>query len=163
MKTALLSLILFFISFNLFAQVDRSSDLFRTLKTNDSLLFNVGYNKHDIRQFDSLISENFEFYHDEAGITSSKSAFLTSIKDGLFKLPYNARRALEEKTLNIYPLKKNGVLYGAIQTGTHRFYAKEPDKPEYLTSTAKFTHLWLLENGSWKLSRAYSYDHAGKE
>ncbi len=32
-------------------------------------------------------------------------------------------------------------------------------KPEYLTSTAKFTLIWLLENGKWKLSRCLSYDH----
>jgi hypothetical protein len=163
MKTTLLSLLLFLIPFNLFAQVNTSSDLFRTLKMKDSLLFNVGFNMRDISRFDSLISENFEFYHDEAGITSSKPAFLASIKDGLFKLPYKARRALDKNSLRVYPLKKNGVLYGAIQMGTHRFYAKEPHKSEYQTSTAKFTHIWLLEGGSWKLSRAYSYDHEGKE
>jgi hypothetical protein len=162
MKTTLLSFLLFLIPFNLFAQVDRSSDLFRILKTNDSLLFNVGFNMRNIHQFDSLISENFEFYHDEAGITTSKSEFIGTIKKGIFKLPYNARRILDENSVSVYPLKKNGDLYGAIQMGTHRFYAKEPDKPEYLTSTARFTHLWLLENGSWKLSRAFSYDHAGK-
>src|SRR5262249_421878 len=39
------------------------------------------------------------------------------------------------------------------------FYAQEKGRPEYLTSTAKFTHVWLLENGKWKLSRALSYDH----
>ena len=64
-----------------------------------------------------------------------------------------------ENSLEVYPLEKNGVIYGAIQMGIHRFYALEKNKPEYITSTAKFTHVWLLENGNWKLGRALSYDH----
>ncbi len=142
-----------------FSQVARTSELYKTLKINDSLLFNIGYNERDIKPFEDLISENFEFYHDEGGATLSKAAFISSIKDGLFKLDYRPRRELDESSLEVYPLYKKGVLYGAIQTGIHRFYAIEKNKPEYLTSTAKFTNVWLLENGNWKLSRILSYDH----
>jgi len=142
-----------------FAQVARSSQLYKTLKSNDSLLFNIGFNNCDIRQFEYLISDTFEFYHDEAGIMSSKTEFIASIKNGICKLPYKPRRQLIENSLEVYPLEKKGELYGAIQTGTHEFYAIETGKPEYLTSTAKFTSLWLLENGKWKLSRVLSYDH----
>jgi CubicO group peptidase (beta-lactamase class C family) len=56
-------------------------------------------------------------------------------------------------------LKKNGVIYGAVQTGTHVFYALEQEKPEYVTSIASFTHVWLLENGQWRLTRGLSYNH----
>lgn len=142
-----------------FSQVAGTSELFATLKTRDSLLFNIGFNDHDIGQFENLISDNFEFYHDEGGATLSKPAFISSIKEGLFQLPYKPRRELVDSSLEVYPLEKNGVLYGAIQTGTHRFYALEKNKPEYITSTAKFTHVWLLENGNWKLSRVLSYGH----
>jgi CubicO group peptidase (beta-lactamase class C family) len=139
------------------------SELFRTLKTKDSLLFNVGFNNSDITQFEKLISENFEFYHDKAGVTSTKANFIAGMKNVLFKLPYKARRELEENSLEVHPLLKNGTLYGAIQTGTHRFYALEKDKPEYITSVAKFTHLWLLDStGNWKLARVLSYDHDEK-
>jgi hypothetical protein len=163
MRTTIISILLLLTSFKLFAQVDKSSELFRTLKTKDSLLFNVGFNTCDIGQFENLVSDNFEFYHDKAGITLSKSAFISSIKDGLCKLSYKPRRELVENSLQVFPLEKNGVLYGAIQMGTHRFYAIEKDKPEYLTDVAKFTHVWLLENGNWKLSRGLSYDHQGNE
>ena len=163
MKATIISIVLFLISHSLFSQVDKSSELFKTLKTRDSLLFNVGFNTCDIKQFENLVSDNFEFYHDQAGLTDSKSAFIESIKNNVCKLSYKPRRELDEKSLTVYPLEKNGVLYGAIQMGTHRFYAIEKDKPEYLTSVANFTHVWLLENGSWKLSRGLSYNHRKNE
>jgi CubicO group peptidase (beta-lactamase class C family) len=145
------------------AQVEKSSELFTTIKEKDSLLFNIGFNNCDIVQFENLISENFEFYHDQSGITNSKSAFIVSIENGLCKLDYKPKRVLDKNSLEIFPLMKNGVLYGAIQNGTHKFYAIEKDDTEYLTSTAKFTHLWILENGKWKLSKGLSYDHQDVE
>lgn len=156
---AKICLVLLFASLLTQAQVDPSSRLSQTLKTNDSLLFNVGFNNCDIHQFDSLISNNFEFYHDEAGISSSKAMFIESIRNGMCKLAYKPKRKLFPNSLKVYPLEKGGVVYGAIQTGEHEFYAIEPGKPEYLTSTALFTHIWLLENGIWKLSRGFSYNH----
>jgi hypothetical protein len=160
MKTILIIIIFLFLTYDtLFAQVERSSALYKTIKANDSLLFDVGFNTCDIKQFENLLSDNFEFYHDEAGITSTKAVFISGIRDGLCKLPYKARRLLNENSLEVYPLEKNGVLYGAIQTGEHTFLAKEKEKQEYITSTAKFTHVWLLEKGRWKLSRGLSYDH----
>ncbi|MCB9251495.1 MAG: class A beta-lactamase-related serine hydrolase [Flavobacteriales bacterium] len=148
---------------NLFAQVDVSTELYKIIKTKDSLLFNVGFNNCDIIQFENLVSDNFEFYHDKSGITSSKSEFISSIKDGICKLTYKPRRELIEGSLEVYPLENNGVLYGAIQIGRHRFYAIEKDKTEHLTSIAKYSHVWLIENGNWKLSRGLSFDHQEKE
>ena len=141
------------------AQVEENSELYQTLRAKDSLLFNVGFNTCDISQFEALVSEDMEFYHDQSGITSSKADFISGTENGLCKLPYKARRELVEGSLQVFPMKNNGALYGAIQTGEHRFYAKYPEKEEVLTSTAIFTHLWLLEEGEWRLSRVLSYDH----
>ncbi|EDM43918.1 hypothetical protein SCB49_10010 [unidentified eubacterium SCB49] len=143
----------------LFAQVDKTSDLFKTLKVKDSLLFSVGFNTCDVSQFEKLISNDFEFYHDTSGLTDSKETFVTGVREGLCKMEYRASRKLEDSTLEVFPLKNNGVLYGAIQKGLHRFYAKEEDKEAYFTSIAFFTHVWLLEGDEWKLSRILSYDH----
>ncbi len=142
-----------------YAEVGRASELYKTLKAQDSLLFTVGFNTCDIRQFEEIVSDDFEFYHDQSGMTSGKDAFIAGIQNGLCTLPYKPRRQLIDSSLKVYPLKKNGVLYGAIQTGEHLFYATERDKPEYLTSAARFTHVWLIEQGMWKLSRGLSYDH----
>lgn len=158
-----MAIVFFLISLSIHAQVKDTSEIYRTLKTKDSLLFNIGFNTCDISQFESLVSDNFEFYHDKAGITSSKSAFISSIKDGICKLDYKPRRELIENSLEVFPLEKNNVLYGAIQMGDHRFYAEEKDKSLRLTSVAKFTHVWLLEKGSWKLSRGLSYNHQVNE
>jgi hypothetical protein len=159
MKPFLLSISLVLAVSALFSQVTQPSDLFRTLKSQDSLLFEVGFNTCDISQFEKLLIEDFEFYHDKSGITASKADFISGIRDGLCKMDYKARRVLIENSTEVYPMENNGVLYGAIQTGIHRFYEINEDKSQKLTSVAKFMHFWLLENGEWKLSRGFSYDH----
>ncbi len=141
------------------AQHATVDDLFRTLRARDSLLFDVAFNRCELGVLDQLIGDNFEFYHDQSGITQSKSGFIKSIQDGICSLNYKPRRQLDASSLTVFPLKNEGVLYGAIQTGVHHFFALEKDKPEYLTSSARFTHLWLLTKGTWRLSRVLSYDH----
>lgn len=159
MKKQFLLFHLLFLSIAVSAQVEKSSTLYKTIKEKDSLLFNLGFNNCDIAQFENLVSENFEFYHDQAGITNSKAAFISGIQNGLCKLTYIPKRVLAENETGVYPLEKNGVLYGAMQTGIHNFYAAENNNPEYLTSIAKFTHVWILENGDFKLTKGLSYDH----
>jgi CubicO group peptidase (beta-lactamase class C family) len=159
MKKYFLLINLLFLTTLANAQVEKLSELHKTIKEKDSLLFNIGFNNCDITQFKKLVSDNFEFYHDQGGITKSKSEFIQSIENGLCKLDYKPKRVLDEKSLDIFPLNNNGVLYGAIQTGIHHFYAIEKNKNEYLTSVAKFTHLWILENGKLKLNKGLSYDH----
>jgi len=159
MKKYFLLLHILLLSTLAFAQTEKSSNLYQIIKEKDSLLFNLGFNNCDISQFEKLVSEKFEFYHDQSGITNSKSAFINSIQNGLCKLNYKPKRVLVESSLEVYPLNNNGTLYGAIETGIHKFYALEKERAEYLTSIAKFSHLWVLENGKWKLSKGLSYDH----
>lgn len=132
--------------------------IFNALRVNDSLLFELGFNKCDTNQIKKLTSNDFEFYHDQAGITNSKEAFIQSIK-GLCNLDYRPTRELTKNSLTVHLLKNQGKVYGAIQNGQHKFYGAEKGKPKYLTSTAEFTHLWIIEDDSWKLKRVLSYDH----
>lgn len=160
-----LQIIFFFIYFTSFSygQEIEKLELYKTIMEKDSLLFNVGYNTCDISQFEDLISENFEFYHDQVGIISSKKEFIKSIEEGICKLNYKPFRELVEGSIEVYPLEKNGLLYGAIQTGKHLFYAVEQNNSKRLTSIAKFTLFWKIDNGNWKLSRALSFDHQDKD
>ena len=134
----------------------------KALKTiileKDHLLFDVGLNTCNVNQIKSMIDEDFTFYHDQVGITDSKLAFIESIENGICKLPYTVKRSINTDNVSVFPLKKNGVLYGAIQTGEHNFYALEGNNHKYLTSVAKFTHVWILKQ-DWKLRSGLSYDH----
>jgi hypothetical protein len=152
---------IFLNSYMLNAQVEKSSELFQQLKAADSLLFNVGFNTCNMAAFETVVSENFEFYHDKGGITNSKAEFIQAFKNGLCKTPetYQSRRELVEGSLEVFALKKNGELYGAVQNGKHQFYEKSIGKHETKGNIARFTHLYLLENGVWKLARSLSYDH----
>lgn len=132
--------------------------LFEELKERDSLVFNLGFNNCDTVQFRNLLSDDFEFYHDQNGLLESKEMFIQNIPN-LCKMNYKAVRVLVDNSLEVFPLFSNGKIYGAIQTGVHEFYGEENDKPRYLTSTAKFTHVWIIEGGDWKLKRILSYDH----
>jgi hypothetical protein len=60
------------------AQVESNSDLYKTILSKDSLLFQVGFNTCDISQFETLLSEDFEFFHDKDSI-SYRKAFLNGI------------------------------------------------------------------------------------
>jgi hypothetical protein len=163
MKRITLSIIVLFFTLAAKAQADTNSTLYKTIKTCDSLLFNIGFNTCDIGQFETLVSDKFEFYHDKSGITNTKAEFITSIKDGLCKMDYRPSRELVAGSMEIFPLENNGVVYGAIQNGKHRFYALGKDGAVSLTSVARFTHVWLIENGNWKFSRGLSYDHINME
>ena len=132
--------------------------LFEQLKEKDSLIFELGFNHCDTIQFRNLLSDDFEFYHDQNGLLESKEKFIQNIPN-LCKMNYKPIRVLVDNSLEVFPLYSNGKIYGAIQTGVHEFYGEEDDKPRYLTSTAKFTHVWIIEGDYWKLKRILSYNH----
>ena len=148
-----------FLTFPAYCQPDESDNIFKTIKENDSLLFNVGFNTCNIDILQDLIGQEFTFYHDQAGVIESKDVFIESVQNGICKLPYKAVRILNQSSVTIYPLKSNETIYGAIQSGAHSFYALEGNNQKYLTSIAKFTHVWIIENGVWKLRSVLSYDH----
>lgn len=142
-----------------FAQADPSSDLYKELKTADSLLFSIGFNTCNIEIFEQLVSEDFEFYHDQSGITGSKEEFMNGTRNGLCNLDYQPIRKLHEETVEVFPLKKQGQLYGAIHRGVHSFYSLKDGVESGPTSKARFTHIWLIEDDQWKIKRVISFDH----
>ena len=139
-----------------YAQLKSSDVLYRTIIEKDSLLFSLGFNNCDISQFENLLSDNLIFFHDKNGI-SNKQKFLSDLKNGLCKDPSvrHVKRILQKESTEIYPLYKDGIIYGAVQNGIHLFY----DNTEITPGVAKFSHLWQLEDGTWKLTTSLSYDH----
>mgnify|MGYP002783412675 CR=1 FL=1 len=160
MKKQLVTIFFFLTTFSAFAQIDKNSDLYKSILTKDSLLFEVGFNHCDIKQFENLLSDNLKFYHDKDGI-SDKTKFLTDLKNGICNNQTNrqVQRFLVKESTEIFPLYKNGVLYGAVQNGEHKF----SEKRESQGGIAKFTNVWQLENGEWKLTTSFSFDHQADE
>ena len=157
MKKYLFTITLLFISTVIIAQVEKSSKLFKTLKSKDSIIFERAFNKCEIEKLTPIIAENFEFYHDVAGIQNKKE-FLSAIKNNICTNPGNFSRQLVKNSLEVFELKNNGELYGVIQEGKHTFQEKNNSKMETV-GIANFTHLWILENKKWKLKRVLSYNH----
>lgn len=146
----------------LHSQEARDSELFQTLKKNDSLLFDRGFNNCEITAFEHLIAEDLEFYHDQGGLTTNKEDFLANVRNNICSSPNKKPvRKLDLESLQVFPLYENGKLYGAIQKGRHNFFIQEPGKEMYPTSTALFTHVWLFRDGKWILKQVLSYDHKG--
>ena len=151
--------ILFSLAQPISAQLDPSDELFAALKTLDSIIFEIGYNQVDTSAISPLLMDNVEMYHDQAGMITDKKVFLMAMQS-LGALDYRAKRALVPGSLQVFPLYDRGELYGAIQRGEHEFFAiHQEDEPPVLTSTAKFTTLWILEDGIWKMKRVLSFDH----
>ncbi|ASK30230.1 DUF4440 domain-containing protein [Chryseobacterium sp. T16E-39] len=142
----------------LFAQVKTTDELYKTAKKLDSLIFDIGFNQCDLSHYNSIISNDLEFYHDKGGITAGKEAFIASIKNNICGGPNKVKRELVPNTMQVYPLYNNNVLYAFIQEGEHEF--SELFKGKWNKgSRAKFTILWILEGKDWKMKRVLSYDH----
>jgi CubicO group peptidase (beta-lactamase class C family) len=152
--------LLFFYTKENLAQVVKSEEIYKTILSQDSLLFTVGFNTCDISQYEKLLSKNLRFYHDKDGI-SDRTKFLSDLKNGLCKDPKSrqVKRVLVQTSTEIYPLFKNNILYAAIHNGEHLFYESPTAQP----GSAKFSNLWQLEEGEWKLATSFSFAHGAYE
>jgi hypothetical protein len=164
---ALLVCILLGLGTESIAQLAPESELHLLLKSKDSLLFNAAFNTCDTGVLEDLFTEDFEFYHDKGGATTGREAFLQPLKEQCkardVSAPQPAKRILLEDSLKVYPLYSEGVLYGAIQEGVHRFEFLN-DRQEYQKGDiAKFTHLWIKVGNDWKVKRELSFDHQHSE
>lgn len=158
MKTHLL---LYFFALTSFTKVkaQEKNTLFQELKHQDSVFFEQGFNRCDLDYLKNQVAEDLRFYHDQGGF-QDKTKFLENIANNICGAPEQKPiRKVAPESLEVFPLYTAGKIYGAIQTGVHHFYIREKDKKDRWTSTARFTHLWILENGSWQLTEVLSYDH----
>jgi ketosteroid isomerase-like protein len=127
----------------------QSGSLFKTIQALDSKLFEA-YNHCDLATLGAMVSDDLEFYHDQTGLSVGRDLFVAAIKQNICG---KVERSLVPGSLEVYPL--NG--YGAVEIGVHRF--RHPGHPEDTTGEAKFITLWQNKDGSWRLTRAISYDH----
>ena len=128
------------------------------IRQNDSSFW-TAYNNCDTLNIRQFITEDIEFYHDKGGLTIGLENFMASVRKSLCTGSFRLRRQVIEGTVKIFPLEKSEVAYGAIISGDHEFFVLEQGKKERLDGLAKFTHVWIVRNGVWKMSRILSYDH----
>jgi len=126
----------------------------------DTALFKAFFDDCDAEAVRRLVTDDFEMFHDKGGrsITSGEQ-FVTITKEKCQRqrdgIDFLSTRELVRESVKVFPINN----YGAIETGTHRFYAVSKGKPNRLTEVAQFTHVWKEDNGQWRLARALSYDH----
>jgi hypothetical protein len=163
---ALVYIIVAFFTSLAMGQVATDSELHQQLAQKDSLLFNAAFNTCNTSLLEDLFTKDFEFYHDKGGLTEGRDAFLNPMKENCTnwdpKGMQPSKRILIANSLEVFPLYKNGVLYGAIQHGIHRFESLDNDRVYQKGDIAKFTHVWVKDNSEWNLKRELSYDHQYK-
>ena len=141
------------------AQTEKNSELFIELKKQDSTFFERGFNQCDLDYLESRITNDLKFYHDQSGFQDKKAFFQNTQKYICSNSARKPIRQVDTSSLEVFPLYNSGKIYGVIQKGVHHFYLREVDKEDVWTSTAKFTHIWILDKEIWKLSEVLSYDH----
>jgi len=135
-------------------------EMFDEIAEQDRNLFDLVFVRCDADALARMLTDDFEFYHDKFGqIASSPQQFVENVRSGCEAqakgADIRARRELIPGTMAVYPMHN----YGAIQTGSHRFFGLEPGKPDKLRESGRFFHLWKKVDGTWKLSRVFSFDH----
>ena len=155
-----LTLLFFLLSLPGFAQDQNANATLDTAIRREDAAFWEAYNRCDVGRMSQFFWPDFEFYHDKGGLTVGLGPFVELLKTGRCSKPnFRLRREAIPETVKVYPLQKNSVIYGAVLSGEHYFYINDSGKPEYRDGVAKFFHVWLLKDGTWKMARAVSYDH----
>lgn len=152
-------LLFFLLSVTVQSQTDKSTELFKVLKEQDSIFFERGFNQCDMKYLEEHVSDSLRFYHDQSGYQDKKMFFESIKKNICSNSGRKPVRRVDESSLEVFPLYNNGNLYAAIQKGVHHFYLRESGSEDLWTSIARFTHVWILENNTWILSEVLSYDH----
>ena len=129
--------------------INSQPELEKAITALDAALFD-SYNRCDLEKFSSFLDENVEFYHDQGGVTLGRQALTDSVRKNI--CGGDVRRELVPGSLQIYHMKG----YGAVEIGVHRFVHPKSNGP---TGEGRFITLWQYKDGSWKITRAISYDH----
>jgi hypothetical protein len=129
--------------------IQSQAELDKAVAALDTQLFDA-YNKCDLVKFRSLLADDVEFYHDKGGVTLGAEKLTESIKTNI--CGGDVFRELVPGTFEAHYMKG----YGAIEIGTHRFLHP---KSKGVTGAGKFITLWQYKDGTWKVTRALSFDH----
>ena len=112
----------------------------------DSIFF-TAYNTCDLDQQAALISEDIEFFHDQGGLSTSKTEIIEALKNNICG---KVNRELIKGSIEVYPIHN----YGVVQMGYHKFYNNQ--EPDAISNPSKFVTIWKNENENWRMTRIIS-------
>ena len=125
--------------------VPSSIELHNTIQNLDSIYFDT-YNTCKLAKMDSLTSNDLEFYHDKAGLSTSKQDYIKSIQNNICG---KVTRILTKGSIEVYAIPG----FGAVEIGYHSFRnIKEAGE----SKPSKFIILWRLTDKQWQLTRVVS-------
>ncbi len=129
-----------------FGQVAKNSELFETIMELDKRLFDA-YNTCDMETQAILMDEDLEFYHDSAGLTTSKSGVLESIEKNICG---KVTRTLVEDSVEVHEIPG----FGAVEIGMHSFFNNQEPDAESIPS--RFITIWKNNGPDWTITRVIS-------
>jgi hypothetical protein len=148
-----------FLLVSLFSFSQTDEEVKQLIIEKDSLFW-VAYNNCNVETMGSWLTDDVEFYHDKGGSSIGRDTLMAVIRKNLCgNNDFRLRRAAVKGTVNVFVMHSSNKVYGAIISGQHVFYVNEKGKKEFLDGLARFTQLWILKDGQWKMSRILSYDH----
>lgn len=128
------------------AYIPADKTLFEQIVAMDKLFFDA-YNTCDLKTQDSIYSEKIEFFHDKAGLITSKEEILKGTKANICG---KVTRYLFPESVEVYLIND----YGAVEIGRHRFYNNQ--EPDAKSIPSKFIIVWKNETGKWKITKVIS-------
>jgi len=148
MKHIILSLVCALAGLNVArAQSNEATSLYETVVALDKAYF-TAYNTCDMETQQSLLAEDIEFYHDQGGLSTSKTDILKGIADNICG---KVTRTVVEGSLEVSPIPG----YGAVLVGLHQF--KNNREPEGTPSKkSRFVGIWKQTGNQWQMTRIIS-------
>lgn len=141
---------LFGLTISVVATAQQPDELYRKITTLDSIVF-TAFNRCDLKTFNSMFTEDLEFYHDKGGLTDYIHT-IDALEGNCERKP-GLKRTLVPGSMEVYPIGD----YGAVQIASHRFCHVENGREH--CGTFKFVHVWKNDKDTWRISRVISYDH----
>ena len=121
---------------NLGAQVAEDSQLYQEVLKLDKKLFDA-YNSCDMATQAKMFDEDLEFYHDMAGLATSKEGVLESIEKNICG---KVTRTFVANSIEVHEIPG----FGAVEIGLHNFFNKE--EPNAESKPSRFITIWKKIN-----------------
>lgn len=102
----------------------------------------------NLDKYASFYAEDLEFYHDQGGLSTSKTEVVEGTKRNICG---KVTRELVPGSIEVYPIPG----YGAIEYGLHKFHNNQ-NPPGTKSHAGRFTVIWKHNSDGWKITRVIS-------